>query len=69
MRMPVSFADILKNTILPSNTLQIGKFYLKGKNGTESKIQYNKQDFELLEHKHEYTFPLLKGENKLCLLI
>jgi hypothetical protein len=61
------FAEILKNTELPENIIYFGNFLLKGKKGNKSTIQYNKKDFELLNHKHEYTFPLLQGNLEVSL--
>jgi len=61
------FADIIKKTNLTDTTIKFGYFYLKGLKGNKSIIQYNQEDFELLEHKHEYTFPLLNGNLEISL--
>jgi hypothetical protein len=55
------FASILKKVDL-KNTLRIGKFELKGKAGVSCSIQYNQTDLDLLDNRHEYTFPILTGE-------
>ena len=55
------FAKTLRNVDL-KNRLNIGKFQLGGKTGVKNVIQYNQSDVDLLEGKHEYTFPLLMGE-------
>jgi len=61
------FADIIKKTKLTDTTIKFGNFYLKGYKGNKSKIQFNQEDFEILDHKHEYTFPLLKGNLEVSL--
>jgi hypothetical protein len=56
----LSFAQLLKKTKLPEY-LQIGKFLLPGTKGVADRIQYNQAGLDLLENKHEYSFPLLEG--------
>ena len=60
------FADTLKKVDL-RNKLRIGKFELNGISGVKNSIQYNQSDFELLDNKHEYTFPLLMGDLQVSL--
>lgn len=55
----LGFARLLKDTQLP-DYLRIGKFLLPGTKGVADNIQYNQADFDLLENKHEYSFPLLE---------
>jgi hypothetical protein len=56
----LGFAKLLKKTQLP-DYLRIGKFLLPGTKGVADRIQYNQTDLDLLENKHEYSFPLLEG--------
>ena len=56
----LSFAQLLKETQLPDH-LRIGKFLLPGAKGVADSIQYNQAGFDLLENRHEYSFPLLEG--------
>ena len=61
----LGFAELLKKIKLPEN-LRIGRFLLpatKGvaTKGVATKIQYNQAGIDLLENKHEYSFPLLEG--------
>ena len=60
------FARTLKKVDL-KNTLHIGKFELKGQSGVSYSIQYNQTDLDLLNNRHEYTFPILMGELQVSL--
>jgi hypothetical protein len=60
------FAELLRDTKLP-NKITIGKFSLKSKKGVKDKIQYNQGDLDLLQNKHEYTFPILNGDLQVSL--
>jgi hypothetical protein len=60
------FAFALKKVDL-KNTLRIGKFELKGKSGVKNSIQYNQKDLDLLNNRHEYTFPILTGDLQVSL--
>ena len=62
----IKFADTLKKVNL-RNKLTVGKFELKGKVGVKNAIQYNQHDLDLLDNKHEYTFPLLTGDLQVSL--
>ena len=54
----LGFAQLLKKTTLPEQ-LRIGKFLLPGTRGVTDRIQYNQVSIDLLDNKHEYSFPLL----------
>ncbi|GAB2961779.1 hypothetical protein GCM10027048_32590 [Hymenobacter coalescens] len=56
----VGFAQLLKRIKLP-DYLRIGKFLLPGTRGVTDRIQYNQGNIDLLDNKHEYSFPLLQG--------
>ncbi|MCB5981887.1 HNH endonuclease, partial [Flavobacterium psychrophilum] len=60
------FAEILKKVKF-DNKLKIGKFILEGSKGIKTIIQYNQRGFDLLENKHEYTFPLSSGDLEVSL--
>lgn len=60
------FSETLKNAYL-DNKINIGKFQLNGKSGVKSSIQYNQLDIDLLNNKHEYTFPLQSGDLQVSL--
>lgn len=71
----LTFAKTLKKASLKdfaninrlSTRITIGKFELKGKLGVEDSIAYNRSGIDLLNNKHEYTFPLLEGDLQLSL--
>lgn len=56
----LGFAQLLKAAMLPKH-LRIGKFLLPGTKGVADRIQYNQGSIDLLDNKHEYSFPLLQG--------
>lgn len=60
------FSETLKNAYI-DNKITIGKFQLNGKSGVKSSIQYNQLDVDLLNNKHEYTFPLQSGDLQVSL--
>lgn len=60
------FAKLLRDKKLP-NKIIIGKFILQGKKGVKDKIQYNQANLDLLQNKHEYTFPILEGDLQVSL--
>ncbi len=60
------FGKLLRDTKLP-NKITIGKFILQGKRGVKDRIQYNKEDLDLLQNQHEYTFPILDGDLQVSL--
>lgn len=60
------FADILKRTKF-NGQLNIGKFILYGKKGVADSIQYNQAGLDMLESKHEYTFPIQDGDLQVSL--
>lgn len=60
------FGKLLRDTKLP-NKITIGKFTLRGKKGVKDRIQYNKEDLDLLQNQHEYTFPILDGDLQVSL--
>lgn len=60
------FAELLNKTKI-DNEISIGNFILKGKKGVSDVINYNKEEFNLLKGKHEYTFPLLTGDLQISL--
>jgi len=62
----IFFAEVLKNQIL-GNQISIGKFELNSFSGVKNAIQYNQYDLDLLENKHEYTFPILSGNLQVSL--
>jgi len=61
-----TFAKLLRNTKLP-NKICVGKFALEGHRGVLDKIQYNRDDVDLLKNKHEYIFPILEGDLQVSL--
>ncbi len=61
-----NFAKTIKRVNL-RNKLSIGKFELKGKTGVKNVIHYNQSGLDLLDNKHEYTFPLLMGDLEVSL--
>jgi hypothetical protein len=60
------FSKIIEN-VKPLKKISIGKFELKSSLGVKSAIQYNQTDLDLLNNKHEYTFPILEGDIELSL--
>ena len=60
------FADVLKKIDL-GNKLKIGKFELRGNSGVKNSIQYNRFNTDMLDNKHEYSFPLLMGDLQVSL--
>ena len=62
----LKFAKVLKRVKFPDE-INFGKFILKGTKGVDARIQYNQTDIDepggdLLQNKHEYTFPIADGE-------
>lgn len=58
-----SFATALCAARLPSTTISVGSFVVKGRPGVTHRIQYNRRDgTDLLDGAHEYTFSVGKTE-------
>ena len=61
-----SFGTMLAKTKI-DNKIAIGNFVLQGRKGVKDIINYNQEDFNILKHKQEYTFPLLSGDLQISL--
>lgn len=62
-----SFATVLRNTAIKKGYLSFGSFRLDFEKGVSARIQYNRDNIDMLENSHEYTFHLVQGELQVSL--
>lgn len=62
-----TFARILGAVELHELQLSLGHFLLKGSRGVTDRIQYNEAGLDLLDNRHEYTFPIRDGDLQVSL--
>ena len=62
-----TFARVLGAAELPDVQLSLGHFLLKGRRGVADRIQYNESGLDLLDNRHEYTFPIRDGDLQISL--
>lgn len=62
-----TFARVLGAAELPDLHLSLGRFLLKGSRGVADRIKYNEAGLDLLDNRHEYTFPIRDGDLQVSL--
>ena len=62
-----TFARVLGAAELTESRLSLGHFVLNGSRGVADRIQYNAAGLDLLDNRHEYTFPIRDGDLQVSL--